>query len=177
VALAVNLRLTEGLMDADPGKAREMVVRLQSDAAGALETLRDLARGIYPPVLADAGLGAALDAQARRSPVQVTLDVDGVGRHPPEVEAAVYFCVLKALQNAAKYAGGADVAVRLREVNGELAFTVADRGQGFDPSTRPPGSGLQNMADRLAALGGTLEVRSAVHSGTTVEGRIPVDGN
>jgi signal transduction histidine kinase len=177
VALAVNLRLTEGLMDADPGRAREMVVRLQSDAAGALDTLRDLARGIYPPVLADAGLGAALDAQARRSPVPVSVEVDGVGRHPPEVEAAVYFCVLEALQNAAKYAGRADVAVRLREVDGELAFTVADNGRGFDPATTPPGSGLQNMADRLAALGGTLEVRSAVDSGTTVEGRVPVAGN
>jgi signal transduction histidine kinase len=173
VALAMKLRLTEGLLDVEPGRAREMVVQLQTDATGALDTLRDLARGIYPPVLADAGLAAALDAQARRSPVRVTLDVDGVGRHPPEVEAAVYFCVLEALQNAAKYTEGADVAVRLREVDGELAFTVADHGQGFDPATTPRGSGLQNMADRLAALGGTLEVSSAVGSGTTVEGRIP----
>jgi signal transduction histidine kinase len=174
VALAMKLRLAEGLMDADPGKAREMVVQLQSDATGALDNLRDLARGIYPPVLADAGLTAALDAQARRSPVAVSLDADGIGRYPPEVEAAVYFCVLEALQNAAKYSAGSDVAVRVwAEDGGGLAFTVGDHGRGFDPATTPRGSGLQNMADRLAALGGTLEIRSAVGSGTTVEGRIP----
>jgi signal transduction histidine kinase len=173
VALAMKLRLAEGLMDADPGKAREMVVQLQSDATGALDNLRDLARGIYPPVLADAGLAAALDAQARRSPVAVSLDADDIGRYPPEVEAAVYFCVLEALQNAAKYAGATDAVVRVWTDDGELAFTVTDDGGGFDPASTPRGSGLQNMADRLAALGGTLDVRSAVGLGTTVEGRIP----
>jgi signal transduction histidine kinase len=176
VGLAVRLRLAEGTAESDPPKTRRMLLDLQAEAAGALETLRDLARGIFPPVLADAGLAAALDVQARRSPIPVRLSVDGVGRHASEVEAAVYFCVLEALQNAAKYSDASGADVRVWTGDGELAFAVADDGRGFDPATTPRGMGLQNMADRLAALGGSLEVRSAPGSGTTVEGRIPIGG-
>jgi signal transduction histidine kinase len=176
VGLAVRLRLAENTAESDPPKTRRMLVDLQADAAGALETLRDLARGIFPPILADAGLAAALEAQSRRSPIRVRLSVDGVGRYAPEVEAAVYFCVLEALQNAAKYSGASGADVRVWAGDGKLAFTVADDGRGFDPATTPRGMGLQNMADRLAALGGSLEVRSAPGSGTTIEGNIPVGG-
>ncbi|HJV05238.1 MAG TPA: ATP-binding protein [Actinomycetota bacterium] len=99
---------------------------------------------------------------------------NGVGRYPQEVEAAAYFCVLEALQNVAKYAEARSASVRLSEENGDLVFAVTDDGRGFDPAATPRGSGLQNMADRLDALGGRLEIVSAPGKGTTVTGRIPV---
>ncbi|HXF36246.1 MAG TPA: sensor histidine kinase [Actinomycetota bacterium] len=173
VALTVQLRLLEQRIERDPEGAREAAAQLRGAAAEALEDLRDLARGIYPPLLADKGLPAAIEAQARKAPVPVRLQADGVGRYPREAEAAVYFCVLEALQNAAKHAGGSEVRVRLWASEGELAFAVEDDGPGFDPSTTPRGAGLQNMADRIEALGGSLEVRSLPGAGTTVAGRLP----
>src|SRR5205085_10148131 len=129
-----------------------------------------LARGIYPPLLADQGLAAALDAQARKSPVSVTMESDGIGRYDQEHEAAIYFCALEALQNVGKYANATSVALRLGERDGRLTFEVTDNGAGFDPASIDYGTGLQGMADRLAALGGTVEVRSAPGVGTTVAG-------
>ncbi|MGH2725012.1 MAG: histidine kinase [Actinomycetota bacterium] len=176
VALAVNLRLARTLAEKDVAKATEMLDRLQGEVQEALGDLRDLARGIYPPLLADRGLVAALEAQARKSPVPVEVEGNGVGRFPQEAEAAVYFCVLEALQNAAKYAEASRVQVRLQAGDGQLRFSVTDDGRGFDPATTPSGSGLQNMADRVEALSGTLEVRSVPGQGTRVSGRLPVDG-
>jgi signal transduction histidine kinase len=173
VALSVKQRLVEGLLERDPALAREMLTQIQADTVDALENLRDLARGIYPPLLADQGLAAALTSQARKSPVPVAVESDGIGRYPQELEAAVYFCALEALQNVAKYAHANAVRVRLVAVDHELTFEVADDGDGFDPDATPSGSGLQNMADRLAALGGSLDVASAPGSGTIVRGRIP----
>ena len=134
---------------------------MQADAAGALENLRDLARGIYPPLLADLGLAAALSAQASKSPLPVAVEADGIGRFPEQTEAAVYFCCLEALQNTAKYAHASGAQICLQAQNGTLRFTVSDDGAGYDVGHTPMGSGLRNMADRLAALGGRLEVRSA----------------
>jgi signal transduction histidine kinase len=173
VALAVRLRLLEDVAARDPQKSSQMAAEAREDALQALETLRDLARGIYPPLLADQGLGAALSAQARKSPVPVEIETDGIGRYPQEAEAAVYFCVLEALQNVAKYASASKAAVSLEEAGGELRFTVTDDGVGFDPADVARGSGTQNMADRLAALGGELEVRSRLGTGTIVTGRLP----
>jgi signal transduction histidine kinase len=173
VALSVMARLAETTVDGDREGARAMVVQAQADAAGALENLRDLARGIYPPLLATRGLAAALDAQARRSPVPVTLMADGLRRYPQEAEAAVYFCVLEALQNVAKYAGASGAAVTLVSAGEALEFSVTDDGAGFDTGSGGTGSGLQGMADRLAALGGDLQVRSEPGQGTTVTGRLP----
>jgi len=147
---------------------------VEAEIAQALEDLRDLARGIYPPLLADQGLVAALQAQARRASVPVEIEVEGLGRYPQEAEAAVYFCVLEALQNVAKYAGATHAVVRLHEDGGHVAFVVEDNGSGFDTSTTSYGTGLQGMADRLSAQGGTLEVRSQPGEGTTVTGRVPV---
>ena len=174
VALSVKLRLLEQLAPREPSKAAEMASELQAETATALEDLRDLARGIYPPLLADRGLPAALEAQARKSPVAVTVMPDGVGRYPQDVESALYFCCLEALQNIAKYAGASHAEIRLTASGGEVAFVVADDGEGFDPSAVLHGSGLQGMADRLEAVGGTLEIRSWPGSGTTVTGRVPV---
>ena len=174
VALAVKQRLAEGMVRRDPEKAASMLAELQQDTSEALENLRDLARGIYPPLLADKGLTSALEAQARKSPVLSEVQAMGVARYPQEAEAAVYFCCLEALQNVAKYADASRVAITLSGGNGELAFSVADDGRGFDAATTPLGAGLQNMADRLAALGGSIEVRSRPGEGTTVTGRLPV---
>ncbi len=173
VALAVKLRLAEGTARKDPERTALMLSDLQSEANEALENLRDLARGIYPPLLADKGLPAALEAQARKSPVPVDVRADGVDRYPPEVESAIYFCTLEALQNIAKYAGASLASVELSQEDGHLTFRVSDDGRGFDATTRSYGTGLQGMADRLDSIGGTLEVNSSPGGGTTIVGRVP----
>jgi signal transduction histidine kinase len=174
VALSIKLGLAEQLASRDADKTRALLAELKSDAADALENVRDLARGIYPPVLADHGLAAALEAQARKAPVPVRLDANGSGRYPSEIEAAVYFCCLEALQNVAKYAGANEAIIRLGRSNGDLTFEVVDDGQGFDRATTG-GSGLTNMRDRVEAVGGALIVTSTPGSGTTIRGRIPVE--
>ena len=174
VALAVKLRLVRQLADRDLERAKASLDQLESDAAAALEDLRDLARGIYPPLLADRGLGEALSAQARKSTLPIRVSTDGIGRYPPDVEAAVYFCVLEALNNVAKYADASTATVSLRADDDSLEFAVRDDGRGFDPRSAGYGTGLQGMADRLDAIGGRLDLRSAVGAGTTVTGRVPV---
>jgi signal transduction histidine kinase len=175
VALAVKLRLVEGLTAKDPEKAATLAAQAKAEIQDALDNLRDLARGIYPPLLADQGLAAALEAQARKAAVPVTVEPDGIGRYPQEVEAGAYFCVLEALQNVAKYAEASRVRVSLRAANGSLVFEVSDDGKGFDPARTPAGSGLTNMRDRLEALGGSVDVSSKPGEGTTVRGKIPVE--
>ena len=173
VALAVKLRLVESIASRDPEKAAGMASEAKAEVQEALENLRDLARGIFPPLLVDQGLGAAIAAQGRKSPLPVRVSADGIGRYGQDVEAAVYFCVLEALQNAAKYSGASEVHVRLAAVDGALGFAVEDDGRGFDVATTPRGAGLQNISDRVAALGGTVEVRSEPGRGATIEGRVP----
>jgi signal transduction histidine kinase len=173
VALSVRLRLATGLIDRDPAKARTMLEELQGQTTETLEDLRDLARGIYPPLLADKGLPAALEAQARKSPIPVTVQPDGVGRYGQDVESAVYFCCLEALNNVAKYADASSVEIRLRQNDGELRFEVADDGVGFEPGATTRGTGLQGIADRLDALGGRFEIRTAPGKGTTLVGLVP----
>jgi signal transduction histidine kinase len=173
VALAVKLRLAESMLARDPERARLALSELQADAVEALENLRDLARGIYPPLLADQGLTAALRAQARKAAVPVTVEAGLDGRYPQEVEAAVYFCCLEALQNVAKYSHASCAVVRLAASDHQLEFAVQDDGEGFDPNETPLGTGLQGMVDRVEALGGTLDIRSQPGRGTTVVGRIP----
>ncbi|MEO8292213.1 MAG: sensor histidine kinase [Actinomycetota bacterium] len=173
VALAVKLRLAEQLWSRDADRAKMMMAELQTDANDALQTLRELAHGIYPPLLADKGIVAALESQARRSPVPVTIE-GTIERHRPEVESAVYFCCLEAMQNVAKYAEASTVTIRLDDQDAELRFEVADNGRGFDPASNGSGTGVQGMSDRLAALDGALEVRSGPGEGTLVLGRIPL---
>jgi signal transduction histidine kinase len=174
VALAVRLKLADTLVDRDPVKAHEAMAALQADAGTALEDLRDLARGIYPPLLADKGLVSALEAQARKAAVATEVVAEHVERYPRDVESTVYFCTLEALNNVAKYAGATRATVRLSQVDGQLAFTVADDGTGFDGAATSYGTGLQGMADRLDAIGGWLDVTSAPGAGTTITGRVPV---
>ena len=174
VALQVRQRLVEQLIDRDPDKAKEMVAALQIDTGAALDDLRDLARGIYPPLLADKGLAAALEAQARKSPIPVRVEADGVDRLPQDIEAAVYFSVLEGLQNVAKYAEATSATVSFERSNGELRFSVHDDGLGFDPSETGYGTGLQGIADRLGALDGRVEITSERGAGATLSGSVPV---
>jgi len=173
VALAVKARLARQLVARDPDRTEEMLGQIEAETQTALEDLRDLARGIYPPLLADKGLGAALEAQARKAPLPVRVDADGVGRLQQDVEAAVYFSCLEALQNVAKYARASNATIELRLDASMLRFTVSDDGRGFDP-TSVSGGGLQGVTDRLAAVGGTFGLRTAPGAGTTITCTVPV---
>jgi signal transduction histidine kinase len=171
VALKVQLGLL-GRFVGDEERVKLMSQQLQDALQEALEDLRDLARGIYPPLLAEQGLPAALEAQARRAVVKTTVESDGLGRYPQEVEAAVYFCALEAMQNVAKYADAASTVIRLAERDGNLLFEIQDDGRGFKLDGTGYGTGLQGMVDRLDAIGGTLDVTSEPGRGTLVRGRI-----
>jgi signal transduction histidine kinase len=173
VALKMRLALARRITEREPRSAEEVIGNLEQDADDALNTLRDFARGIYPPLLADQGLHAALEAQSRKAPVPVEVHSEGVSRYPQEIESAVYFCCLEAIQNISKYAHATRAVVMLEQREGELAFSITDDGVGFDPATTSRGSGTQNMVDRLEALEGTLTVESSVGKGTTVRARLP----
>lgn len=176
VALKVKLRLVKDLSDKDPATARAMLEELSGDVQQTIEELRALSHGIYPKVLADRGLIPALEGAAVRAAIPTSIEANGsVRRHRQEVEAAVYFCVLEALQNAAKHAGdGAFATVSVCEEDGHLRFAVVDNGVGFDQSASTDGAGLTNMTDRLGAIGGSVRWESAPGRGMTVEGRIPI---
>jgi signal transduction histidine kinase len=172
VALGVKMRLLGSLLERDPTKAQEMIEQLQTETTDALETLRDLARGIYPPLLADRGLAAALEAQSRKAVVPVRIEPDGVGRYSQEIESTIYFCVLEALQNVSKYAKATAVDIAVWERDQRVGFEVRDDGVGFDPASAPRGTGLQGMADRLDAVGGELAIDSVPGRGTRISGSI-----
>jgi signal transduction histidine kinase len=174
VALSVQLKLAEQLAGKDPEKERELLARLVSQANAALEDLRSLARGIYPPLLADKGLAAALESQARKAAVPTTVEADGIGRYGQDVESTIYFCTLEALNNVAKYAEASRAVVRLSQRDGHVEFAVEDDGRGFDAAGSNYGTGLQGMADRLDAVGGELRIESRPGEGTSLTGRVPV---
>jgi signal transduction histidine kinase len=174
VALAVNLRLTRDLVGDDPETATAMIDQLAEEVKSTIQELRDLAHGIYPPLLADSGLGEALAAAGRRSPLAVTVSADGIGRYGLEIESAIYFCCLEALQNAGKHASGATVTIRIWEESGGLLFSVSDNGPGFDVAKAKNGHGYMNMADRLGAIGGTVRWESAPGAGTRIMGSVPL---
>ena len=173
IALTIQLGLLEESAG-DPAAVRQITPAVKDGLRAALEDLRDLARGIYPPLLADQGLLPALQAQARKAALPVEIDADSVGRFPQDTEAAVYFCTLEALQNITKYAHASRATVGLSSSGGSLRFTVTDDGAGFDTAATRHGTGLQGMADRLAALGGALHVRSQPGHGTTLTGQLPL---
>ena len=176
VALAVTLRLARQVADTDPEQAKVMLDDLGEALQEAVQELRNLAHGIYPPVLMDRGLPAALEAAASRAALPTLVEAEDIGRFSQEVEAAVYFCCLEALQNAGKHAGeGSNARITLRRDPEGLLFEVSDTGAGFDmSSTAAKGHGFVNMSDRLGAIGGTLHVESAPGKGTTISGAVPV---
>jgi signal transduction histidine kinase len=137
--------------------------------------LRELAHGIYPPLLRDRGIAEALRAAANRSPLATIVETDELGRFDTELEAAVYFCCLEAMQNAGKHAGeGSTITIVVRREADEVFFSIADDGAGFDTTAFAGGHGFENMGDRLGAIGGRLQVESTVGVGTTISGWLPV---
>jgi signal transduction histidine kinase len=148
---------------------------LHGDLDDALQELRELAHGLYPPLLASDGLRAALTAACRRAAVPVALESGDLARLPPAIESAAYFCCMEALQNVAKHAGaGARARVRLGVRHGVLELEVRDDGAGFAEDGTPNGQGLANLRDRLLALGGDVAISSARGRGTVVSAQIPL---
>jgi signal transduction histidine kinase len=176
VAMAVKLRIVEELIEDDPSEATKVVEELRDNLKDAIVELRALAHGIFPPLLSSGGLREALPAAAGRAPLSTTVDTEGIGRYTPEIESTVYFCCLEAMQNAGKHAGDdAEIEIRVCDDGRVLTFEVIDDGAGFDAAPNAAaGHGFVNMTDRLGAVGGRLDVRSAPGAGTTVRGEIPV---
>lgn len=173
VALAVGLRLLQGRTTDRPdldGTVSDLAVEAQR----AIDELRELANGIHSPVLRSQGLPGALRAAARRSPLPVELAIDDVDRPEPSVETALYFTALEALTNAAKHAPEASVGLSLLAEGSGLRLLVEDDGPGFDPVDGHRSNGLDNMADRMAAVGGRLTIDSAPGRGTRVVATVDV---
>jgi signal transduction histidine kinase len=175
VGLRIKLEMAAEAMKDDPAQGEEVLASVGRQMDEILHEVRSLARGIYPSLLTERGVGEALRAAARSSPVPV--EVRGhVGRYSEDVEVAVYFCCLEALQNVAKHAGAdATATVVLREAEGHITFHVRDTGAGFSPRTVERGSGLIGLRDRLEAVGGELSVTSRRGRGTSVRGSVPVE--
>jgi signal transduction histidine kinase len=174
VALRIELELAEDMVRRDPERGVALLRGLEGEVEEALDELRALAHGVYPPLLADRGLAEALRAAGARCTIAVELRAHDVGRYPPEVESAVYFCVLEALQNALKHAAGARHAlVALDGAHSELRFSVRDDGAGIPDGLVRAGAGITNMRDRLAAVGGDVVVSSTPGRGVEVRGRVP----
>jgi signal transduction histidine kinase len=174
VALAINLRLAKDVVEEDPKAAMEMLEDLGVAVQDTIKELRELAHGIYPPLLVDSGLTEALRAVANRSPLDVQLTTEGIGRYGRDIEAAIYFCCLEALQNAGKHAPDSRVSVRIWEESGGLLFEVSDNGPGFDIAKAKQGHGYVNMMDRLGAIGGAVRWESQDGQGTTIRGSVPL---
>jgi signal transduction histidine kinase len=172
VALRIRLQLAEEMMAKSPAGAREMLQRLARDVDGVLEELRSLAAGVYPAALSAHGLRDAVRAVTVESPLAVHVEVKGTNRYPDEIEAAVYFCCLEALQNVAKHAPGSTQVWLMLELGDDLRFEVRDDGPGFDVECTSR-RGLDNMRDRVAALGGRFELVSAPGRGTRIRGSLP----
>jgi signal transduction histidine kinase len=175
VALTVNLRLAQTIVGRSPDRAAAVLSEQAAAAHVAIETLSALSSGIYPRQLVDEGLGAALRSAVAGSAMPVTIDTYGLPRLPAPVEAALYFCCMEAVQNAAKHSGAGTVSVRVDEDPDRWRLTVTDDGTGFDQThaTAASGVGLANMRDRLDAVGGTVEVASLERTGTTVTAVVP----
>jgi signal transduction histidine kinase len=174
VALAVKLNLAKTMATKKPERAEAMLEQLEGEIQDALDTLDELARGIYPPILSEGGIARAIEARADKATFAITVNDETTRRFDPHTEAAVYFCILEALQNTAKYANATTATVTLQEQDSSLSFTVTDDGDGFDPATTELGTGVEGMSDRLAAVGGTVSLTSAPGAGTTVIGSVPI---
>ena len=176
VALKVKLGPTRKLAErAGAEKTASLLAQLEADAGDAIQTVRDFAGGIYPPLLEAEGLSVAIAQQAHKAAIPIHVEGGLVGRLPREVESAVYFTVMEALQNTAKYAEASSASVNLEVDEGVVRFEVRDDGRGFDPATVKSGAGLAGMTDRLDTVGGRLHLESAPGRGTTVSGSVPVD--
>jgi signal transduction histidine kinase len=175
VAVKVKLGPIRKLAEqAGAHKTAEVLADIETQAGEAIKAVRDFAAGIYPPLLGAEGLAVALGQETRKAALPVDLEAHDIGRYPRDVEAAVYFSILEALQNTAKYAEASRAVVHLRDVDGELQFEVSDNGNGFDPATVRRGAGLDGIGDRIDTIGGTWDIASSPSYGTVVSGSIPV---
>jgi signal transduction histidine kinase len=178
VALVINLRLLRVVLERDPLRGADMASTVAAAAATAIATLGQLSHGMYPAELVESGPAAALRTVAAFQPVPMMIVDETEGqRWRPEVERAIYFGCIEALQNAAKHAEAQHLEVRLAATADLVTFQVIDDGRGFDQGRTSPGSGTVNMRDRLDSVGGDITISSALRTGTTVTGRIPVDGS
>ncbi len=174
LALRLTIALATTLAEHDGATPTSEALALAAQQADdAIRRLRDLARGLCPPVLAEQGLPAALRAHARDVPLQVTVEANGSRRHDRSVEAAVYLCCLEAMHNASRHGDASTLRVELQDRHGTLTFAVVDDGNGFDPANTEKGAGLTNMRDRVEALGGRLEITATPGGGVTVRGWVP----
>jgi len=174
VALRATLALESARLRTDSARLGAVLERLGDDVEQTIDEVRSIARGVYPSLLADTGLVEALRAAARIAPVPARVDTDGIGRYAPEIETTIYFVCVEALQNAVKHARSASgVWISVRD-DGRLHFEVIDDGVGFAPDTAATGSGLVNLRDRIAALGGVLTVEASPGAGTRIAGAVPV---
>jgi signal transduction histidine kinase len=174
VSLRIRLATAEERLRADPGAGVKVLQELGSEAEATLDELRALASGVYPPVLTDRGLADALQSMASQLAHPVHLTAVGVTRHPLEIESALYFTCVEAVQNALKHAHGATgVWIKLRQSHGRLDFEIRDDGPGFAAGS-PDGRGLRNMRDRIEAIGGRLGVESQPGRGARVSGTVPL---
>jgi signal transduction histidine kinase len=172
-ALRIRVTLTgQSFATRDDQEASVMLNQIGDEVDRAIDDVRAFAHGVYPALLTSSGLRAALASVNRRTPRSVTVQAAGVGRFSSEIETAVYFSCLAALDNAAKHAGSAPVTVRVWDHADVLHFTISDTGPGFDLLLAVPGAGITNMRDRIASVGGTLRIESTSH-GTVVEGNVP----
>jgi signal transduction histidine kinase len=177
VSLKVKLNVAGRLAKAEGADSLAGLLEgMGNDAREAITQIRSLARGLYPPLLEAEGLAAAVRSIADLAAVPVRVEAEDLDRLPPDLQATVFFCISEAITNAAKHAPGRSVQVRLWRSEFGLAFEVADQGPGFDPASTRPGSGLRNMADRIDAAGGSLEVDSAPGRGTVIKGMVPLSG-
>jgi signal transduction histidine kinase len=175
VAMALDVRLARARLARDPSDAVAYLERLGEELAQASEELRELARGIHPAVLTDHGLAPALDALVARAPVPVEVLAVPEERLPAAAETTVYFTVAEALTNVAKYAHASHASVRVAQEDGELVVDVRDDGVGG--ARAATGSGLSGLADRVAAVDGTLEIDSAPGAGTHLRAVIPLSAD
>lgn len=175
VAVKMKASMASQLIDrGDADRASELLSRVVEELDDGVQTLRELAHGIYPPLLEAEGLPTALRAQARTAPISVSVSADGLGRYPPDVEAAIYFCVLEALQNTIKHGAADHVDITLTQEGDLLRLRVTDDGRGFDPQSHRQSRGLTNMADRIEVLGGKLAIESSPGNGTSITGVLEV---
>jgi signal transduction histidine kinase len=172
--LRIRLALAaDGFQERGDADASAALNGFGEEVQQAIEEVRAFARGVYPPLLVSEGLGAALVSASRYAALPITVSARGIRRCRPDVESAVYFTCLAAIDNAAKHAGPAEVSVCAWDTAQAVHFTVCDTGFGFDRNGTPSGAGLSNMHDRIAAVGGTLAVDSRPSHGTRLHGSVP----
>jgi len=174
VGLAVKAGLARNVLEKDTQKTARILDEIKDETHEIVETVRELARGVFPPVLAERGIVSALRSHVTKLGLDATLVTDSIGdsRFDPQTEAAVYFSIREALQNASKHAAESPITISFSFGDGSLEFSVSDQGPGFYPKAVKAGSGLQNMVDRIEALGGQLKITSEPGRGTKVVGRV-----